>query len=86
MTEQLFDLSTLKALVSSLQENRSHCGSKGPSTFDPSHSCKSLPSMDRSCNIIVFGIPESSLPNTRILIDKIFEYLSGRAMDITRFI
>ena len=38
--------------------------------------------VDRSTNVIFFGIPEQTLLTTRVLVDEICEYLSGKVVSI----
>ena len=70
------DVSSLKSQVSSLSLNKS----SGP--IPNSSPCRMTYKVDRSANLVFFGIPENTLTATRALVDEICEYLSGRQVTI----
>ena len=80
-------LSTLKSLMSPLYENKSLYGCKRTSLSMVlmGHLLLTHRTLASLC-LVWTGAPisyfRSSLPNTTLLIDQIFEYLSSRAMDI----
>jgi len=53
-----------------------------PSTVINSNRQKSFDSLDRSANVILFGLPESSPPNTKADIDDVVHHLISRSSSI----
>ena len=47
---------------------------------------KDVNQVDRSSNLIFFGMPEENMRDTRDLIDEICEYLTGKPVGIKIYI